>query len=211
MTAVAPSSGALRGPPKELLSPLEKLLQNERGLFTLLTNYAVRTFHLRRQDAEDAVSTAFTTAMRRERAGKSWDPTGPKTIEQYMLERVNDAARDGSRTARRKPATPIGDAIDLASAATGGLGGVIPSTAEAQVEVAQFRKLAVELRRHFEEETDGHIPLGIMDQHLRGIVDQEKIAKNLKCTVAKVRAGWGRLKYHGQRVATAARGKQVES
>ncbi len=70
--------------------------------------------------------------------------------------------------------------------------------------------LAADLRRHFEEETGGRIPLGIIDHHLRGIDEHAKIAKELKCTVPEVKAGWERLKYRGKCLVAAARGQKKE-
>jgi hypothetical protein len=206
MTAVAPRSTTLIGPRRKLLSPLETLLQHERrDLVDILGRVVMRTCRIRLQDAEDVVGTALVTAISREREGKGWDPGGELTVEQYMFFRVFDAVRDSRRTARRKPATPCGDASDIASAAPDG------SVAEAEDEIEELRKLAADLRRHFEEETGGRIPLGIMDQHLRGVDGHENIAKELKCTVPEVRAGWGRLKYQGKRMAAAARGRKDRS
>jgi len=211
MTAVAPSSPTLVGSRSKLLSPLETLLQHERrDLIDILGRVVMRTCGIRLEDAEDVVSTALVTAITWERQGKGWDPGGDLTIEQYMFFRVFDALRDSRRTARRKPATPTGDASDIASDAPDGLRHLV-APAETDDELADLRKLGADLRRHFEEETGGRIPLGIMDQHLRGVDDQEKIAKELKCTVPEVRNGWKRLKYHGKRIVTAARGKKEPS
>jgi len=212
MTAVAPSSRTAIGPRRKLLSPLETLLQNERrDLIDVLGRVVMRTCRIRLQDAEDVVSTAIMTAISWEREGKGWDPGGDLTVDQYMFHTVFDVLRNSRRAAHRKPATPSGDASDIASDAPDGLGHLVASAAEADDEIAELRKLAADLRRHFEEETGGRIPLGIMDQHLRGVDEHEKIAKELKCTVTEVRAGWGRLKYHGKRMAAAARGKKDPS
>jgi len=202
MTAVAPSSTTLMGSRTRPQSPLEALLQHERrDLIDILGRVVMRTCRMRLQDAEDVIGTALMAAISREREGKGWDPGGDLTVEQYMFFRVFDAVKDSRRTARRKPATPIGDASDAPDA----------PAPEPDDQLEELRKLATNLRRHFEEETGGRIPLGIMDQHLRGIDEHARIAKELKCTVPEVRAGWGRLKYHGKRMAAAARGKKERS
>lgn len=212
MTAVAPSSVTAIGPRSRQLSPLETLLQNERrDLIDIMGRVVMRTCRVPLRDAGDIVSTALMAAVSREREGKGWDPAGDLTIEQYMFHRLFDAVKDSRRRARRKPSTPAGDASDIASAAPGGLGGLVASAAEIDDQIAELRLLANDLRRHFEEETGGRIPLGIMDQHLRGIDEHEKIAKALKCTVAEVRAGWRRLTYRARCMAAAARGKKEPS
>lgn len=212
MTAVAPRSTTAIGLRSKQLSPLETLLQNERrDLVDILGRVVMRTCRIPLQDAGDIVSIALTAAITREREGKGWDPAGQLTIEQYLFYRLFDAVKDSRRYARRRPATPSGDVSDIASAAPGGLGGLVASGTETEDELAELRKLADDLRRHFEEETGGRIAIGIMDHHLRGVDGQDTIAKDLKCTVPEVRAGWRRLKYHARRMAAAARGKKEQS
>ncbi len=212
MTAKAPSSTTAIGPRSEQLSPLETLLQNERrDLIDIMGRVVMRTCRVPLQDAGDIVGTALMAAISREREGKGWDPAGDFTIDQYMFHRVFDAVKDSRRRARRKPATPAGDASEIASTENGGLGGVVAAAVEADAEIAELRKLAADLRRRFEEETGGRIPLGIIEQHLLGIDGHAKIATKLKCTVPEVKAGWERLKYRGKRLAAAARGKKERS
>lgn len=204
MTAVAPRSTPFTGPRRTMLSPLETLLQNERrDLIPTLARTVMRTRGVRLQDAEEVVGTALVTAITWERQGKGWNPDGNVSLDQYMFNRVFDALRDSRRRARRKPATPTGDASEHASD--------VASAPEADEDITELRKLAEKLRRHFEEETGGRIPIGIMDHHLRGVEEQKTIAMELKCTVSEVKAGWGRLKYHGERMVTAARGKKERS
>jgi hypothetical protein len=171
----------------------------------------MRTCRCGLDDAKEVVQSAMLSACVRERKGNGWNPDGDKTIEQYMLQRVFSALKDRYRTARRKPAAPAGDAAEVASATPGGLAGLVASAADAEDELHAMRKLAADLVRHFEEETGGRIPLGIMDHHLRGIHEYDQIAAALSCSPSDVRAGWTRLKRHGAKLAAAARGGAGEA
>jgi DNA-directed RNA polymerase specialized sigma24 family protein len=195
-------------PPGKALSPLEAVLQLERrDLTDMLGRVVMRTCRCGLADAKDVVQIAMMSAIARERKGNGWNPAGEMTIEQYMLQRVFNALKNRYRTARRKPATPAGDAAEVASAMPGGLAGLVASAADADDELQALRKLAADLVRHFEEETGGRIPLAIMDHHLRGVHEYDRIAESLKCSPHDVRAGWSRLKRHGAKLAAAARGK----
>jgi len=197
MTSVTSASGSTSVPPSGPRSPLEKVIQQRPALIGLLTGVA-RSYTLNIEVAKDVTNTVLEAAIKRERKGQGWDPIGRFTIERYLLSMLYDGLRDWRRSMRRNPAIPTGDAIDLASAAPEAERELAASEQE---ENHRLDGLGEALRAFFADETDGHIPIGIMDQRIEGVRAHDQIAAALNCSPRDVKRGYDRLVHHAKRLA----------
>lgn len=201
MTTVSSSSGSTTVPPRGPQSPLVMAIEEQPALVDLLTGLA-RSHTLNRDEAKDIVSGVMLTAMERERRGEGWDPNGRFTIRRYLVAMLFDGLNNWRRSKRRNRAIPVGDASDLASSGLEPEGSLVsPHPESEEDENRKLDGLEEAIRAFFADETDGHIPIGIMDLRIQGVRSHAEIAVALKCSPEEVKRGYDRLAHHAKRIA----------
>jgi DNA-directed RNA polymerase specialized sigma24 family protein len=175
-------------------TPLERALQSDPDLSETLFEWArARTRH--KEDAEDVVGTTLRRALQRERTAQRWDPGGEVTALAYLAAIQSGVLSDRRRLARRRPSTPVEDP-DAAQSTTLDPEQVLLERGQEE----ERRRITAELCEKLAAETNGKIPLAMMDAAEQGIQGHARLAEHIGCTIEQIRAAQRRITYHARRL-----------
>lgn len=195
---------------KRELTPLEAVLVRDASVRDTLLRWARR----RTPDAasaEDLFAETLRAAVQRERVGERWDPDGTVSALAHLGSILSGIRANNRRYQKRRPLERVEDA-DGAQGPTPWQPIVSAEQALIDREDDEQRgQLKAEVRRRLAEDTDGALPIAMMDAADEGIHGPKRLAEHLQCPIDKVRLAQRRIAYHARKLVKLASGGDEEA
>jgi DNA-directed RNA polymerase specialized sigma24 family protein len=167
-------------PPK---TPFEEELEKNPGLLDELLVRALRRTG-NAADAEDVRAITLYRAFRKEREGQGW-PRDKVPLMVHLLVIMDGVLTERRRRWRRKPTAPIEDAPEQHDEA--------PRADHAYITMEEKCRASAKLREKLADDSQGAMPIAILDGWGQGIEGHSELADRIKCTVPEIRAAIKRL------------------
>lgn len=172
-------------------SPIEVLLSTDPDVYATLLDWAL--FKVGNKTAQDVTQTTIVRAVRQSRIGTGWKGGDRDAGLLYLRGILQGVLKDSRRSHRRRPPAQ-GDAPEVRD------DGPLPE--EQLAEKMELRARRDKLREALEDDSQGVLPLGMLDAAAKGIEGNKAMVDAIGCTMPELLNARKRLERRARQLLT---------